>query len=677
MPKAKETERVRARKALFARHTSRVGSYAMLQPTKAIAKVSSAALRTVQDAKDNQKGKVRRDRERQAKAYEFIELVSELGFIVNLKANLVARCDLVLQETKRLADGGVDWVPTTNEKARRVDEAFVGPQGGQAELKRRGALHLSTGGEFHLLATAAGDDGSLVWEVLSVIELLIDASGVYRKRDGNVREDVDADNYTARCWRASAAYSDLAESEVLRVLPLCAQIVRVDQALEAIVNSKLSAQAIFVPTELTFADIEDGPADGEGNDDDDIDPFNDELIKHMEDPIRDRASTAALVPLVIRGPAEFHDRIHMIELGRSLDSMYQDLRKEALARLFQGVDAPPEMVSGKAGLSGLGGGNVAISIDQDLINKHVLPAGELLADFFTVAYLRPMLETFEGLNPEESQGFRYAFDPAKIMSNGDEPQAADRLHKAEKLSDEAYVRANGFDVADMPDDDELTARRTWSLIQSAPAVFAPALLTRVPGFTDVDVTKLGPGGPGDGGSPTGGGPDGVGLFSPEAPTGRSLANSVELLGRSLVVAADAALEAALERAGSRIVSSASRHPDTTLRDRMRSVSKARALTIVGDADLKALGLDVGRLLDGAWDSLAIRSRAWIRQHLIDEGHQGFEADDRAALAANLLCTAVNEYVVEHAHSGFKVGPNGLRLPDAVVLAALDQLVLVS
>jgi hypothetical protein len=39
----------------------------------------------------------------------------------------------------------------------------------------------------------------------------------------------------------------------------------------------------------------------------------------------------------------------------------------------------------------------------------------------------------------------------------------------------------------------------------------------------------------------------------------------------------------------------------------------------------------------------------------------------------MVCTALADYVQKNAVSGFRVGPNRLRIPDAVVLSALGSL----
>jgi hypothetical protein len=686
-------DKVKARSRLFNRGASRAGNFAMMQPAKAIAKVSSTTLRTIGDVGTAARGKPNRDRERQGRAYEVVHDIGELGFIVNLKANLIARCDLVLQRQKEAAtpeesEASIernDWIESNDPRAVRVDNALVGPQGGQDELKRRSALHLSTAGEYHLLGTAAGDDGSIVWEVLSVLEMVVDATGTsYRKRDGFTREDIPKDNYTARCWRSDAAFSDLADSEVLRIIGLCNQIIALDQALEAVIRSKLAAQIMYVPYEISFApDSED--EDGEPTDDaDEIDPFTDELLRHMSEPIKDRSAAAALVPLVMRGPADMHDKVHMIDVARDLDTMYQDLRKEALERMFRSVDAPPEMISGKAGLSGLGGGNVAISIDADFVNKHCIPLGEMIADFFTVAYLRPMLETFEQMAPEESARYRYVFDPSKITSSGDEAANATKLHDADLLKDDSWVEALGYDTADKPDPEELVARRTWELVRTNPAIFAKALLPTVPGFENIDVSQLGaaPAPPAGGPPPpsaTEGGPPALappGQYLPAAAAAeREMA--FDLLARSLAVAADAAMERAVEQAGSRVVSMAGRHKDPTIKDRLKSVPKSRVLTVLSPVDLAAMHTSLVKLFDGAWDGVTIRMRSWIRNELIAAGVDSFDADDRAAHAASQLCAAMNALVLDHVHTGVKTGANGLRVPDALVAAALTPLLSVS
>lgn len=646
--------------SLFRRDNRRVADFAMIQPQRAIAK--SSAPQRVGD-KPDQPSRV--DRTWQSYAYDYVEQIGALGYVQHLRANAVAACELRPAELVPGEGGGTTAMPTSDPRVRRVLDAFVGPRGGQAELKRRAALHFGTAGETYLVGTPADTDGinlGILWEFLSTEELRIDAGGrVARKADGTTTRDLGEDCYVARGWRSDARFSDRADSEMRRVLNDCAEIVALSRMIQGGVRSRLPHGLLFVPDEMTFS-----RGDDETGDLDDDDGFIEELFKHLTEPVEDPGAAATLVPLVLRGKGEHADKLKLVELTKPLDDWMRVLRSDALARLIRGLDISPEIVEGKANLSGLGGGNVAGSIDNDFVFKHVVPIGELLADFLTYAYLRPMLEEFEGMSPEESARYVLEFDPSGIISNDDEAGSARALHDRDVISDVALVRANGFDEGDMPDDDELRRRIIMRLLFRAPQ-YAPQLLPHLPGFenlvleTPPDLDLGDPARPRDVVDTLPG--DGPLDDPPPAPTpGEAPAAIVE----RLATFADAALERAYERATTRLVSKAAKDP--SLRDRLAN-RRGEALALVSPGELAALGLSARSLLEGAWDRFDLRARAWIRAWIDPYG--GPDVDERAAHAAAAMVERLDAFATVNLHRALPLQPNGLRVPVDLIENALS------
>lgn len=651
---------VRNRKALMQREKARAGSFAMVQPQRA--RVTSAAMQHVGQTQARRQ----QDKPWQSRAYELVDGIGELGYLLNTKANMVADCNLLVQGL----DEEANWTTTDHAGVLRTLASFVGPQGGQRELKRRAALHLSTAGETHLLGSVPEEEGDvgIVWEFLSTDELREEGHGFIRLRDGAEREQLPAESYLARCWRSHARFSDLADSELRRVIPIAEEVLVLTQLVDAIAKSRLSAGLLYVPNEITFSGEDDEAediGDGDTDEDDGIDEFTKRLIQHMAAPVEDRTSAAALVPLVMRGPAAIAENVRLIDLARSLDTWAQDLRQEALGRLATGLDSPPEIMSGKSGLAGLGGGNVAQSIDTEFIVKHIIPLGELLADFLTFAYLRPMLETFEGMTAEQAMLFRIAFDPSPIQSTGDEGGAAERLHKQapDLVSNESVRNANGLDDSDAPGDDEILERRKWSLITTAPQVFAKALLPTIKGFESIDLSLL----------ETGEEPavPGVGVL---APTGEEsdVLPAVAALRLSLAVAADAMLERAVDRAATKVCSRANKL-DVETKAAVKAASKQRVLQLLTAEHLTAMGLDTEALLEGAWTPLVERARTWTKVHLVEQGLDTRAADEFGAKVAARLAVGLHDWTSERLHEGFGTRYQGFRMPIDVVDAALAVL----
>lgn len=425
----------------------------------------------------------------QADAYAYAAAVGEVNYALSLKANSLARCRL---RPERREPGTNEWVETDDARVQRVTSSLHPPLGGQSELLRKALIHLDTAGEtwFHgaPVQDLLGNEAGLVWEFLSVLEITV-------KKDGQVVRDawgaskgkapVPDEAFVVRLHRPAADYSQRAASPMQGVLTILQQIVLLTQVIDAIARSRLTAGILYAPWEVSF-----GPSDEFENPGADpstaesVDEFEAELRQHLTAPITDHTAESSLIPLLMRGPAliDGHpakELIGVIDLARELDDRFQGLRAEALDRLAAGLDLPVEMMQGKGSLSGLGGGNVAESVDDDMIEKHIIPPGELIAEFLTAVYLRPMLIKFEAMTPADADWFRYSLDPSALRADPDRSAAATAGHNMLLLSDQAWLDANGFDEADAINAEEQYRRRLLGLAVNAPTILAPFLLPLV------------------------------------------------------------------------------------------------------------------------------------------------------------------------------------------------------
>jgi hypothetical protein len=656
------------RRKLFSREPVRHGSFAMIQPSRA--KISTAALHTVSDGV-----KARNMLDGWAQeAYTYADEIGEVGFVANLSANSGAQCLLPVQqydpETR-------SWAACEDERPLRVMAAFQGPQGGQAELIRRGFLHLGIAGESILLGTPTEENGvptGLFWEFLSSEELRVTTGQrPSRKRDGaGADEYLTEDHYTARLWRSHPRYSDLADSPMRRVLGICHEILTLTQMVSAIAQSRLSAGILYVPEELDFED--DGTGDelaaDEADGDETASKFMLRLETHMKAPVEDRTSASSLVPLILRGPGELKDQIGLVDIARNLDTWAQDLRQEALDRLAAGLDIDPAIVKGAASLNHW----TAYQVDTGFIVKHVRPTGELLADFLTVSYLRPMLEVYEDMTEEEARLYRVVFDPSPIMARTDEATSARVLHEIGVLKVKTLLAANGFDDSDLPDDDEYNKWFARKVLLAAPSL-GPVLAGLAGLPPDLPWDKMNPPAPAVPGAAPGTGnlpPAGraltpisdaqSGMQEPPNPGFSALTSRV-------AVSADAAVDRAFEVAGSRLVRKADK--DLSLRDRLVSTPKGQMCTLVRPTELAALGLTPSKLFDGAWNTLRSRTQSWVRHYLETTGVAPREADEVGALAATTVATELEAYVTDRLHRGLAPTSNGLVVPEPLIANALQ------
>lgn len=416
-------------------------------------------------------------------AYSFTEAIGEVGYVLNLKANMLGRCRIRPEVRKPGTD---EWEETSDPRVLRVLNAFKPPEGDQGELLRQGALHYEIAGEAYLFGQPILDEhkrpAGLLWEFLSTLELKVEKGGkVIRNAWGGSqgKHEVEVDAYVARLHHRDPRFSQRTDCPMRRVLPICRELVLLTQVIDAIAKSRIPAGLFYVPWEVSFGPENEWENPGE-NAESGLDEFEEELAKHLQSAIEDRTAAASLIPLLMRGPAFIKDKpakdlIGFIDITRELDNLYKELREEALKRLADGLDIEPEMMSGKSVLSGLGGGNVALSIDANFLANHVVPLGEKLVGFCTTAYCRPMLATFEDMTPAEAEWFRFALDPSALAADTDLSDNATTGYNLDVVSEEAWVRYNGLDEGDMPDEDE-QMRRTLTRLLYAQPTLGPSIL---------------------------------------------------------------------------------------------------------------------------------------------------------------------------------------------------------
>jgi hypothetical protein len=299
----------------------------------------------------------------QQDAYAYVESIAEIGYAVNLKASTLAECRL--RPEMRIPDTD-EWADTDDPRVLRILRAFKPPAGEQSSILKECALHWDIAGESYLVGTPVKDEigrsQGFLWEFLSPIEIRVENNGkAIRNAWGGSRGkgEVPIDAYIARMHHRDARYSERADSPMRRVLPICRELVLLTQMVDAVAKSRLPAGLFYIPNEFSFGptnEFEQGDNAATG-----YDQFEENLRNHLGAPIEDRSAAASQYPLMMRGPAFIKDGqggshpakdlMGLVNLGRDLDLVFMQLRTEALARLAAGLDIPPEVISGKSGLS--------------------------------------------------------------------------------------------------------------------------------------------------------------------------------------------------------------------------------------------------------------------------------------------------------------------------------------
>lgn len=468
----------------------------------AVRALTAAAQRVhIDDRAEVERVKQRRASDKwQEDAWEYFDLIGEVKYAFNLLGSVMSRI--------RLFPGVITGTDVAPSNARAVESLPAGvaasadavirrldtAHGGQPGLLKDAAVNLAVAGECYLVQTPAKVGSNLpeTWSIKSVDELVTMPNGGFglkkrRTAQQATIEPLVSTAYVGRIWRMHPRYSDEADASMRSLLDLCDELLLLGRTVRATARSRLNAGALFVPEELSVS--RDAPEDvTDPNPDDSIQPvlpmeetdsFEEELLDSMTTPISDEESASAVVPLLIRGPAELGKDILHIKFERAFDAQLTVRYDRVLERILQGIDMPKDIVTGLANIKY----SNAVQIEESLYKQHVEPMALLLCDALTVVYLRPALRSL-GYAPEIVDKMVVWYDPSEIVTAPDKAGAANIGHQNFSLSSDAWRKANGFTDADAPTPEEVATRVAVQRGQLSDAVTEALFKMLIPGLME-------------------------------------------------------------------------------------------------------------------------------------------------------------------------------------------------
>jgi hypothetical protein len=447
----------------------------------------------------------------QSEAWEYYDSIGEIKYAFNLVASVVSRIRLYAAaiSNPNEAPSPIDAVEKIDARlaaaATRALDRLSSAFGGQPGLLKDAALNLQVTGECYLvqIPERVGSGLPETWDMRSVDELQVDSKGNYVI---NPRRDVGGGSsmmsqaskdilalpkgaFVGRIWRAHPRYTQEADSSLRGLLDLCAELLLLNRTFRATARSRLNAGALYLPDGLSVAASPDPdyPYDEDGNYNENFtaeeaaDDFEDQLIDAMTTPIKDEDSASAVVPLIIRGPAELGDKIKQFKFERSFDPALAQRADRVLERIMQGLDVPKDVVTGLANVKY----SNALQIDEALYKAHIEPLMLLIVDALTVMYLRPYLIA-NGYSEDEVRNVCIWYDPSLVATRNDRAADADMGFDKMAVSYDAWRRAHGFSEADAPDPTELALRLvvnkgmvTPEFTEAMLAAVAPDLMSKI------------------------------------------------------------------------------------------------------------------------------------------------------------------------------------------------------
>lgn len=418
----------------------------------------------------------------QAEAWEYYDAIGEIKYAFNLVGSVVSRIRIYAASVDDPSQAPVSVKESKIVDARLASAAeralsrLSSAYGGQPGLLKDAALNLSVAGECYLVQMparpATGDPES--WDIRSVDEVLTDPRGGYKvigRREqaagqgttsgGFAIANLNDKAFVGRIWRSHPRYTDEADSSLRGLLDLCAELLLLNRTFRATARSRLNAGALYLPDGLSVAaqgdpdfpyDSEDGYESGFTIEEAE-DEFEEQLIDAMTTPIRDEESASAVVPLIIRGPAELGDKIKQFKFERSFDPALAERSDRVLERIMQGLDVPKDIVSGMANVKY----SNAMQIDESLYKAHIEPLMLLIVDALTVVYLRPYLIA-NGYSESEVERIVIWYDPSAVSTRNDRAADSNEGFDRGAISYDTWRRAHGFSDQDAPTPNELVVR---------------------------------------------------------------------------------------------------------------------------------------------------------------------------------------------------------------------------
>ena len=413
----------------------------------------------------------------QEEAWGYHDTLGEFRYATRWEAKRLSRVRLY---AAKLEPGADEPVRATAGTAVDLMTNFAGGPAGQAQIMGGLATQLTVPGEGYLIVENV--NGIEKWSVRSIDEVRA-GRGRYEVIDENSATSgynwrpLARDSMPPiRVWTPNDRYHHLADSPARAARTTMRELELVNRHIIAQYLSRLASAGVWlVPDEITFP-VREEFADA-------ADPFMAEWIEIAAEAIRTPGTAAATVPIPIKVPAEYVDKIRHLDFTLKIDEKIIDKRESAIKRLASQLNVPPEVL---LGVSDLNHWNAWIS-DETSLKVDVAPDAETICQAITTGYLQPRLRA-SGV--EDWASWVVWYDMSELTLRPDRSDNAIQLYDRMEIGGAALRRETGFDEADKPNREELKEQALKVIIKTLPSG-APTALPLLTG-QQIDVNTTAP-----------------------------------------------------------------------------------------------------------------------------------------------------------------------------------------
>lgn len=414
----------------------------------------------------------------QEEAWQFYDDLGEFRYGVEWVSAMLSRVRLYAARLEPSEDE-----PVRAEAGPAVDlmTTLSGGVAGQAQLMAGIATQLAVPGEGYLVGEVVG--GVERWSVRSTDEVRA-ARGHYEVVDehaagsGTQWRPLGADSLVTRVWRPHKRFHYMADSPARAARRTMRELELVNRHIQAQYLSRLaSAGLLVIPDEVTFPTREefaDAP-----------DPFVAEWIEIAAEAISKPGTASAVVPIPMKIPGEYVDKVRHVDFTLQLDDKILDKRDSAIKRLATQLNLPAEVLLGMGDVNHWG----AWQLESGALKTNIAPEAELICQALTTGYLQPRLKA-SGV--QDWANWVVWYDMSELTLQPDRSDDAIQLYDRLEIDGAALRRETGFDEADAPSEDELEEQALKVLLRTQPQAALTALARLLGEELDVEPTEEAP-----------------------------------------------------------------------------------------------------------------------------------------------------------------------------------------
>lgn len=396
----------------------------------------------------------------QNEVWGYFDNVGEFRYASYWEANMMSRVRLYAAEV----------VPGEDEP-RRLDtgpaadlvNTLGGSAAGQSQLLSRLTIQLAVPGEGYLVGEVR--NGVEIWSVRSTDEVRVQR-GRFEVIDEMSSNSADwrplgTDALVVRVYRPHSRWFYMADSPARAARSTLRELELVNRHILSQYLSRLaSAGVVIFPDEVSFP-VKEEHAEAE-------DPFMVEWIEIAATAIREPGTASSVVPIPIRVPGEYVDKIKHLDFTLELDDQIIEKRDSAIKRLATQVNIPAEVLLGMGDVNHWG----AWQLEEGALKTSIAPDAELISQALTQGYLQPRLAASGEENPGR---FVVWYDMSELTIRPDRSSNARELYDRLELSGDALRREGGFNDSDKPTDEQLKEQGLKSIVRSLPSSAGSAL----------------------------------------------------------------------------------------------------------------------------------------------------------------------------------------------------------